>query len=550
MRDVDIDLRIREQAIRIARRDGATISINGTVPGPLVRLQEGGTATIRVGNELSETTSIHWHGLILPADMDGVPGVSFAGIPAGETFEYHYPVRQNGTYWYHSHSGLQEQLGHYGPLIIDAAEPEPFDYQREHVVVLSDWTFENPYGILARLKKQANYYNRQRRTLAGMFGGRDDGGLGGRLDWARMRMDATDLADVTGATYTYLVNGLAPDDNWTGLFRAGERVRLRFINAAAATFFDVRIPGLELTVVQVDGQNVEPVTVDEFRIANAETYDVLVTPSEDHAYTVFAEAMDRSGCARGTLAPREGMAAEVPERRRRAVRTMADMGMDHGAMEGMDMEAAAADAAGGEHAGHAMPAEPAAAAPPVIPHGDDHHGAGNASVAEMPRSRLHEPGIGLGNDGRRVLLYSDLRALAPLYEHRPPDREIELHATGNMERYMWSFDGRKFSQVDGPIRFRYGERVRITFVNDTMMEHPLHLHGMWLHLDNGNGALNPRKHTVNVKPGERMLVEVEADAPGSWAFHCHILYHMDAGMFRVVEVAEDGVENRAHGETS
>lgn len=544
--DTEMHLYIREQRYVFGGREGTAMTINGTVPGPLVRLREGGTATLRVTNELDEPTSIHWHGIILPPGMDGVPGVSFAGIAPGETFEYRYRVGQNGTYWYHSHSGLQEQLGHYGPMIIDPAEPDPFEYDRDHVVVLSDWTFENPYKVLAKLKKVSNYYNYQRRTFPELFSeAKSMGGLGkalaDRMRWGRMRMDSTDIADVTGATYRYLMNGLAPEDNWTGLFQAGERVRLRFINSGAGSFFDVRIPGLRMTVVQVDGQNIKPVTVDEFRIASAETYDVIVEPTEERAYTIFAEAMDRSGYTRGTLAPRAGMSAEIPERRVRAFRSMADMGMDmSGAdsdMGGMKMDDQ--DMAGMDHSMHDMaPAPP----PEPTPHGPDSHGPGNVSAAMMPTSRLHEPGIGLGDDGWRVLLYSDLRALKPLYEHRPPDREIELHATGNMERYMWSFDGKKFSQVDGPIKFVYGERLRINFVNDTMMEHPLHLHGMWMHLDNGNGAYNPRKHTVNLKPGERMFVEVEADAPGQWAFHCHILYHMDAGMFRVVDVGDHVID--------
>ena len=541
-RDIEVGLSIRKQRFALGGEAGEAVTINGSVPGPLVRLREGGTATLRVTNELDEATSIHWHGILVPPEMDGVPGVSFAGIPAGETFVYRYAVKQNGTYWYHSHSGLQEQLGHYGPLIIDPAEPDPFLYDRDHVVVLGDWTFENPYKVLARLKKQSSYYNFQRRTFPELFD-EADLGLANRLLWGRMRMDATDIADVTGATYTYLMNGLAPEDNWTALFRPGEKVRLRLINAAAGSFFDVRIPGLSMTVVQVDGQNVEPVTVDEIRVAIAETYDVIVEPVEDRAYTIFAEAMDRSGYARGTLAPRRGMSADIPTRRRRSVRTMADMGMAGMDMDGMDM-------AGGDAAMPGMNmAEESTFPPPPVMHGPDRHGPGNAAVATMPTSRLHEPGIGLGNDGRRVLLYADLRALRPLYEHRPPDREIELHATGNMGRYMWSFDGKKFSQVDGPIPFVLGERLRINFVNDTMMEHPLHLHGMWMHLDNGHGAYNPRKHTVNLKPGERMFVEVEVDAPGRWAFHCHILTHMEAGMFRVVDVGDhlpdDGAEFRA-----
>ena len=551
--DTEISLNIREIDFAVGGRTTKAITIDGSVPGPELRLREGGTATLRVTNQLSEPTSVHWHGVLLPPEMDGVPGISFGGIPAGETFVYHYPVTQNGTYWYHSHSGLQEQLGHFGPLIIDPAEPEPFDYEREHTIMLSDWTFENPYKLLGRLKKRANYYNYQRQTLGDLVDEAKESGLGDaladRLRWGRMRMDATDISDITGSTYDYLVNGLAAEDNWTGLFEPGERLRLRLINASAASYFDVRIPGLQMTVVQVDGQNVEPVVVDEIRVATAETYDVIVQPVDDRAYTFFAESIDRSGFARGTLAPRLGMSAEIPARRTRALRAMADMGMGGMDMGGMDMEKGMDAGAPAEHAGHAMemPMVMAPAAPAApIPHGPDGHGPGNASVAEMPASRLHEPGIGLGDDGRRVLVYADLRALEPTYVHRPPDREIELHATGNMERYMWSFDGKKFTQADGPITFFNGERLRINFVNDTMMEHPLHLHGMWMHLDNGNGAHNPRKHTVNLKPGERMYVEVEVDAPGRWAFHCHILYHMDAGMFRIVEVVEPTATESEH----
>ena len=572
--DTQMDLRIRKQRLVFGGVTGEAMTINGSVPGPLVRLREGGTATLRVTNEMDEPTSIHWHGILLPPGMDGVPGVSFEGIPAGETFVYRYPVRQSGTYWYHSHTGLQEQLGHYGPMIIDPAEPDPFEYDRDHAIVLSDWTFENPYKVLAKLKKVSNYYNFQRRTFPGLFReAKRMGGLGNalanRLMWGRMRMDATDISDVTGATYRYLMNGLAPEDNWTALFLPGERVRLRLINAGASSFFDVRIAGLRMTVVQVDGQNVEPITVDEIRVAIAETYDVIVQPTEDRAYTIFAESMDRSGYARGSLAPRLGMSAEIPERRERPMRTMADMGMGEMDMGGMDMSAEGEGSGGDAHRqhggddpmpamqtgdqGHKMPAMldmAATGADASMMHGPDTHGPGNAMVAMMPTSRLHEPGNGLGADGWRVLLYSDLRALEPLYEHRPPDREIELHATGNMERYMWSFDGKKFSQVDGPIPFVNGERLRINFVNDTMMEHPLHLHGMWMHLDNGNGAHNPRKHTVNLKPGERMFVEVEVNAPGQWAFHCHILYHMEAGMFRVVDVGDhvldDGQAKSGH----
>ena len=548
-----IDLTIAETPVRIGDRMGTATTINGTLPGPLLRFREGDEAVIRVTNTLEEDTSIHWHGILLPNGMDGVPMVTFDGIAPGETFEYRYPIGQYGTYWYHSHSGFQEQLGQYGAFVIDPAEEEPFEYDRDYVVMLGDWTFENPHGILARLKKRPDYYNYQKRTVSDFFRDAGDQGffsaLGDRLRWSNMRMNPTDISDVTGATYTYLMNGMAPESNWTGLFRPGERVRLRFVNAGAATYFDVRIPGLPMTVVQVSGQHVQPVETDEIRIAIAETYDVIVEPTADVAYTVFAEAMDRSGFARGTLAPREGMSGDVPVRRSRPVLTMADMGMAHGDMAGMDMgggDVDTADAdAGGAHAHMpGMDMESGLRAAGSIAeggeHGPDGHGPGNAAVPMSVGSRLHEPGLGLGMDGRRVLVYTDLRALEANPELREPDREIELHLTGNMERFMWSIDGKTFSQVE-PIRVRLGERIRLTMVNDTMMNHPMHLHGMWMELENGTGASIPKVHTVNVKPAEKLSLLFTADALGPWAFHCHILYHMDVGMFRVFEVVADEV---------
>jgi CopA family copper-resistance protein len=573
----EISLLIREQQLQFGQRRGTAITINGTVPGPLVRLREGSDAILRVTNELKEDTSIHWHGLLLPPGMDGVPGVSFAGIKAGETFTYRFPVRQNGTYWYHSHSAGQEQLGHYGPLIIDAANPEPFQYDREHVVVLSDWTSEHPMHVMAKLKRRPNYYNFQRRTVGTFL--RDVAKNGfkptvtDRLEWGRMRMDPSDISDVTGFTYTFLMNGFAPESNWTALFKPGERVRLRFINAGAATYFDLRIPGLQMTVVSVDGQHVQPVIVDEIRIAIAETYDVIVEPKEERAYTIFAEAMDRSGFARGTLATEKGMRATIPPRRERMVASMADMGMgDMAGMKGMNAKKGAGEMKGmdgmnmtpaGDMKGmsHAQPANNAmrdmpgmkmpgmkmdAAPPPMsdstskigpVKHGPDHHGPGNSAVPMETKSRLHEPGTGLEDTGTRVLLYSDLRSLQPGEDSRPPGREIELHLTGNMERYMWGFDGKKFSEAE-PIKFYFGERVRLTLVNDTMMNHPIHIHGMFMELDNGAGPFKPKKHTINVKPAERLSLDITADALGNWAFHCHVLYHMEAGMFRIVSVVE------------
>jgi CopA family copper-resistance protein len=547
-----IDLVIEEVVFQVNGRAGRAVAMNRSVPGPLIRLREGDDVVLRVTNTLREVSSIHWHGIILPPDMDGVPGVSFAGIRPGETFTYRIPIRQSGTYWCHSHSGGQELLGLYAPLIIDPVRPDPFRYQRDHVVTLSDWSFEQPEHIVSRLKKQAGYYNFQKRTV-GEFArdARRDGldtAFKDRIEWGQMLMDPTDIADVTGATYTYLMNGQPPADNWTGLFQPGEAVRLRFIDAGAMTIFDIRIPGLKLTVVQADGQNVRPVEVDELRIAPGQTYDAIVRP-ENRAYTIFAETSDRSGFARGSLAPAPGMAAAIPGRRPRPVRTMADMGMEMAGMEmGRSARVGAADTghSAGSAAGHTRMAVPvngsAIAAPglpgsPAVPHGPDTHGTGNSSVAMMARSRLDEPGTGLGNDGWRVLTYADLRSLQPQADGREPERAVELHITGNMERYSWSFDGKKFSEAPAPIRFRYGERVRLVLVNDTMMEHPIHLHGMWMELENGGGPNQPRLHTVLVKPGERLTVAISADAPGRWAMHCHLLLHMEMGMFRVVEVS-------------
>jgi CopA family copper-resistance protein len=578
-----IDLTISEQLFLLDGQTGRAMTINGTIPGPIIRLQEGQQATLRVTNRLEESTSIHWHGLLLPPTMDGVPGVSFAGIAPGATFTYRFPAKQSGTYWFHSHSGGQELLGMYAPMIIDPIEPEPFGYERDYVVMLSDWSFESPETLFSNLKKQGGYYNFQKRT-AGEFltDVRRMGfwpAIQNYLMWDQMRMDPTDFADVTGYTFTYLMNGLSPAGNWTGLFRPGERVRLRFINAASMTFYDVRIPGLTMTVVQADGQNIQPVAVEELRMGVAETYDVIVEPAEDRPYTIFAETMDRSGFARGTLATRPGMSAEIPARRPRPTRTMEDMGMLH--TEGMDVpgmkthdhigdttmpgtapygERPSTDPSGDKpimehmhlgpdtqsmqglhevtdtHEDDSRRSKIPGAEP--VKHGPDTHGPGNQMVAEYSQNRSGEPGRGLEDSARRILLYTDLSSLAPYPDQREPEREIELHLTGHMSRYIWSFDGKKYSETREPIRFRYGERVRLTFVNDTMMEHPLHLHGMWMYLENGAGKYLPRKHTVIVKPAERLSVAISADAPGRWAFHCHLLLHMEAGMFRVVEVSE------------
>ncbi len=517
----DIKLRIGHTAWPVDGRKGHAVTINGTVPGPLIRLKEGQIARIAVTNDLDEDTSIHWHGLILPFQMDGVPGVSFPGIKPGETFVYEFPVQQAGTYWYHSHSGLQEQEGHYGPIVIEPKDADPVAYDREYVVVLSDFAFMHPHEIFRKLKQQAGVFNFQKETVADLLAGQDQN-LKDRVEWAKMRMDPTDVSDVTGSVYTFLINGHGPDDNWTALFNPGERVRLRFINAAAMTIFNVRIPGLSMTVVQSDGQNVKPVDVEEFQISIAETFDVIVQPTQDRAFTLVAEAVDRSGMGRATLAPRSGMVAAVPPLRGRPLATMKDMGMD---MSGMDM--------GGE-GGMAMDMDMSMRngenAPQVA------MGPGVQTISPMPVDRTGEPGQGLENVGHKVLLYTDLEALDPNPDTRTPSRALELHLTGNMERFMWSFDGETYSEVTKPIPFRMNERVRVTLVNDSMMAHPMHIHGHFFELLVGPKGRRPRKHTVTVAPGGKVTFDLTADAPGDWAFHCHMLYHMHAGMFRVVSI--------------
>jgi len=518
------DLRIGESPIDITGRPRTALTINGTMPGPLVRLREGDDVTLRVTNALDEDTSIHWHGLILPANMDGVPGLSFSGIHPGTTYDYRFTVRQHGTYWYHSHSGFQEQQGVYAPLVIEAREPEPFQYDREHVVMLTDWTDEDPARVYRKLKKQSDYYNFRQRTLTTFLKDVRERGLGATLaerrQWGDMRMSAADLADVTGYTYTYLMNGRPPAANWTGLFAPGEKVRLRFINGSGMTYFDVRIPGLKMTVVAADGQYVRPVPVDEFRIAIAETYDVIVEPTGQEAFTIFAQAMDRTGFAAGTLAMRPGLAAPVPSVDPRPVLTMDDMG--HGAMAHEAMDHAAM--------GHEMPG--------MVTHPESERGNPLVDMQTMmPAAKLDDPGIGLRDNGRRVLTYADLESPFPDPDGREPSRTIELHLTGHMERFAWSFNGIKFSDAE-PLRLIYGERVRIVLVNDTMMTHPIHLHGMWSDLEDEEGRFKVRKHTIDMPPGSRRSYRVTADALGRWAYHCHLLYHMEAGMFREVRVDE------------
>lgn len=524
----EFDLAIRRQALNIDGRAARTVSVNGTVPGPLLRMREGDDVVLRVHNELDEDSSLHWHGILLPPEMDGVPGVSFPGIQPGATFEYRFRAQQNGTYWYHSHSGFQEQLGVYAPLIVDPAGVEPVPTDRELVIVLSDWSFEDPARVYAKLKKYGEYYNRRQPTLADL---RD---RANQFEWERMRMARSDIADVTGVTYTYLLNGHGPTDGWTGMFQPGERVRLRVINASAMTYFNLRIPGLPMTVIQADGQNVAPVTVDEVQIAVAETLDLVVEPGPDRAYAIVAEAMDRSGMAVGQLTPSPELRAAVPPLRPPPERTMTDMGhggMDHSQHAGMDHAAMSQRAAVDE--------EPPTPVNP--PSWKPRKSAGVANVVTSPVSRIAEPGTGLAGLDHRVLTYANLRAREAFYDQREPTREIWLHLTGNMDRYMWSFDGQNISERMEPVRMAHGERLRLVFINHTMMDHPIHLHGMWMELENGQTP-RPRKHTVSVKPAERLSVLVSADAPGSWAFHCHLLLHMKAGMMRTVVVSEPAGE--------
>lgn len=544
----DFSLSIGEFPVRITDRERLAVGINGSLPAPVLHWQEGDTVTLRVTNQLSEATSIHWHGIILPTGMDGVPGLSFPGIAPGETFTYQFPVNQSGTYWYHSHSGFQEQLGLYGPLVIHPRDPEPVSFDRDYVVMLSDWTDEDPDRVFAKLKKQSDYYNFNQPTVGDLVRDIRQTGLRAALSkramWGEMRMNRTDLADVTGYTYTYLMNGQAPAENWTALFKPGEKVRLRFINGSAMSFFDVRIPGLRLTVVAADGQPVVPVSVDEFRIATAETFDVIVTPERDEPYTIFAQSMDRTGFARGTLAPRAGMAASVPALDAPVELTMADMGHDMaggGDHAGHDMGAVEPD----PHAGHDMSSMPGMAMPgmqtesmstaAVVTHAPAETGPGVDMLAMNPVSRLDDPGIGLRDNGRRVLTYADLNSTFPDPDGREPTRTIELHLTGHMERYIWSFNGVKFSAAE-PIKLKFGERVRFVLVNDGMMTHPIHLHGMWSDLEDEQGRFKVRKHTISVQPGGRVTYRVSADALGRWAYHCHLLMHMEAGMFREVSV--------------
>lgn len=642
LRGREFNLEIGQQLVNITGRDRIATTVNQSLPAPLLRWREGDRVRIKVHNTLDAVSSIHWHGLILPSNMDGVPGLSFDGIAPDTSFTYEFDLQQNGTYWYHSHSNHQEQTGLYGAIVIEPKEQDPVQYDREHVIVLSDWTDEDPHHLFAKLKKESHYYNFRRRTVSDFFADLRSKGLKGTLQdramWNEMRMSETDLSDVTGYTYTFLMNGVAPGQGWQGLFTPGEKLRLRIINAAAMTIFDMRIPGLKMTVVAADGQNVQPVDIDEFRIGPAETYDVIVEPRQEGAYTLFAQAIDRSGYARGTLASREGLQAELPPMDPAPTLGHGEMGMhygngdhgghggdtdarpelDHCPHGGHDSKGAAASstdihrtAAHGRPAEHSSPGAHAShaqhgnqksqgahqshanhhrhsgqkAQTGHAQHGNHHqrdrrdntshaqhgspgsshrHGATETTAlglagfgshneikhastefgpqvdmrADNPRSGLQDPGVGLRDHhklGRRVLRYGDLRGLHPTRDKRQPGRELQLHLTGNMNRYMWSIDGISHADAE-PIHLEYGERLRIVLVNDTMMTHPIHLHGLWSELETGDPEYIPRKHTVLVQPGSTISYLVTADAKGRWAYHCHMLFHM-AGMMREVRVS-------------
>ena len=545
LQGTEFDLVIAETPVNFTGTPRMATTINGSIPAPTLHWREGDTVTIRVTNRLSEDTSIHWHGILLPFEMDGVPGISFKGIAPGETFSYRFKVEQTGTYWYHSHSGMQEQTGMYGAIVIEAAGGETIQADRDYVVQLSDWTDEDPMRVFAKLKVQSDYYNFNQPTVVDFFRDVSRDGFKAAFDkrkmWNEMRMNPTDLADISAYTYTYLVNGTTTAGNWTGLFRPGEKVRLRLINSGAMTFFDVRIPGLKMTVVQADGQDVEPVTVDEIRIGVAETYDVIVTPTDD-AYTIFAQSMDRTGHARGTLAIRHGLAAPVPQPDKPEWLTMEDMmgamgGMNHGSMPAMNHNAMAGMNHGSMAMDHSMHGGMAmGGASTQVRHARTEYGPSVDMRVDMPRTSLDDPGIGLRNNGRRVLTYADLHTIGGPIDPRGAEREIELHLTGNMERYAWSLDGLSFGSST-PVHFRYGERLRVILHNDTMMTHPMHLHGMWSELESPDGQFLARKHVINVQPAQRISFLVSADALGRWAWHCHLLLHMDAGMFREVVVS-------------
>jgi CopA family copper-resistance protein len=544
--DTQFELTLARTQVNFTGTPASAITLNGTLPGPLLRMQEGREVTIALTNRLDEVTAAHWHGLKVPNNMDGVPGVTFPGIKPGETFQYRFPLRQSGTYWYHSHAILQEPAGFYAPLIIDPQGREPFGYDRDYVVMLSEWIDTPPEKVLANLKKIDGYYNDRRQTLPELYADlkaartpqERESIWNERRAWARMRMDPTDATD-GGRQWQFLVHGQRIEDNWTALFKPGERIRLRLINASAMNFFDVSIPGLELTVVQADGQNVRPVKVRELRMGNGETYDVIVQPTERKAYTLFAATSGRIGFARGTLAPELGMEGEIPPMGSRPVRTMAEMAGAHGGGHGTAPATQPVAATVDPHAGHgAVPATPAPA--PADPH------AMHGGMEGMPMQR-GMPGMGgvptggaqatdsLADGLKDRLAYADLEALTPMRLPAAPAKKIDMRLTGDMNRYIWSINDKKLSQATF-FEARVGERLEIRLINETMMEHPMHMHGAFFVVDNGKGERAPLKHTVIVKPGETITVHTSFDEPGPWVFHCHLFYHAAAGMVQAIVV--------------
>ena len=521
----EFSLVIGKTAVNLTGTPAIATTVNGQISGPTLHFNEGDTVTIKVYNDLEVDSSIHWHGLILPTEMDGVPNISFEGIKPHETFTYKFKVKQSGTYWYHSHSGFQEQTGIYGAIVIHPKKREPYEYDRDYIVTLSDWSNEKPESIYRKLKVMGDYYNFKQRTIGDFFSEVKEKGFlkafNERKMWNSMKMSDRDLSDVTGYTYTYLMNGNNPATQFKALFKKGEKIRLRFINSSAMTFFDVRIPELKMTVISADGNNIEPISIDEFRIGVAETYDVIVQPKDNNTYAIFAQSLDRSGYALGSLTTNTKKLATAPQMDALPILSHADMGMNMNNMK-MSKDKMKMD--------KKMPMKRKI---PLtkLPEAD---GIQTTMRVINPQYRLSDPGIGLRNNGRKVLTYADLKSLKGVADTTYPDREIILRLTGNMKRYMWSINGIKYTDAK-PLKFHYGERLRITYINDTMMNHPMHLHGMWSDVETGDNQF-VRKHTVIVQPGSKISMQVTVDAKGEWAYHCHLLYHM-AGMFRKVVVA-------------
>ncbi|EEY88638.1 hypothetical protein F891_03177 [Acinetobacter sp. CIP 101966] len=559
----EYDLTIAEQTVNITGKPLKRITVNGKFVAPLLEFEEGDDAVIRVHNKLkNQDSSIHWHGLILPGIMDGVPGFNqFEGIAPNKTYEYKFKVRQNGTYWYHSHSKGQEQDGLYGALVIYPKNKTPLTSSektdRDYVVLLSDFHNSTSDQITKNLKKEADYYQNRRETVFDVMKQVKRDGLKAtwqdRSMWNQMRMLKTDMSDVTG--YTFLMNGKTPQQNWTGNFKAGEKVRLRFINASAMSFFDVRIPNLKMTVVSADGQPVKPVPVDEFRIGTAETYDVIVEPKQAH-YQIEAESIDRTGFSVGTLHDENTSPVkqiEMPKPRPRSLLTMEDMGMNHdmSSMKGMNhdmssMKGMDHDMSSMKGMNHDMSSMKGMDHDMSSMKGMDHDMPMNSATVKAASDKNDNTVFGWANastpEGNKALQYSDLQSLDPQKDTRAAEREIEIRLGGNMERYIWTINGKKFNEAD-PLVVKYGERIRLKFVNDSMMAHPMHLHGMFMQLENGQDPSNmPNKHTVIVPPGKTITTLLTADELGEWAIHCHLLYHMSAGMMNKLIVAqvEDG----------